>query len=93
MSKSLVITFDEKDENLLMAFFNRLKIKALSVENGKEVRIQKRIQEAVQTGYWQTLNEDEQEEFVFGCMLEEVDTSKTVDTGDFLRKLKSNLVK
>ena len=41
MTKSFVITFDEKDENLVLDFFKRLKIKALPISDAptKEQRI------------------------------------------------------
>ena len=41
MTKSFVITFDEKDENLLLDFFQRLKIKAFPISDAptKEQRI------------------------------------------------------
>ena len=41
MTKSFVITFDEKDENLLLDFFKRLKIKAFPISEvpTKEQRI------------------------------------------------------
>ena len=41
MTKSFVITFDEKDENLVLDFFKRLKIKAFPISDAptKEQRI------------------------------------------------------
>ena len=50
MTKSFVITFDEKDENFLLDFFKRLKVKALPVidEPTKEQRV---------TDFKQSLNE------------------------------------
>ena len=41
MTKSFVITFDEKDENLLLDFFKRLKVKAFPVNDApsKEQRV------------------------------------------------------
>jgi hypothetical protein len=93
MTKSVVISFNESDENLLMAFFKRLNIKIHALDAQKEARIHARINDAVQNGYWNTLNKSQREEFVFGCMLEEVDTSKTVDTNLFIEKLQSRLKK
>lgn len=93
MTKSLVITFEEQDESLLMAFFNRLKIKIQTSINDRDLNIQKKVQEAVKSGYWESLNDEERESFVFGCMLDEVDTSKTVDTDLFVKKLQNRLHK
>lgn len=41
MTKSFVITFDEKDENFFLDFFKRLKVKALPVDDAptKEQRL------------------------------------------------------
>ena len=41
MTKSFVITFDEKDENLLLDFFKRLKVKAFPINDApsKEQRV------------------------------------------------------
>lgn len=50
MTKSFVITFDEKDENLLLDFFKRLKVKAFPVNDApsKEQRVM---------GFKQSVNE------------------------------------
>lgn len=93
MTKSLVITYEEQDESLLMAFFNRLKIKTQTSVSDKDVSIQKKVQEAVKSGYWESLNEEERESFIFGCMLDDVDTTKTVDTDIFVKKLQNRLHK
>ena len=84
MTKSLIITFDEKDESILMSFFKKLKIKTL---NAQKQAIQVRIQQALQSGLWDSLDEEEKEDFVFGAMIMETNREHTVDTENFKREL------
>ena len=84
MTKSLIITFDEKDESILMSFFKKLKIKTL---NAQKQAIQGRIQQALQSGLWDSLDEEEKEDFVFGAMIMETNMAHTVDTENFKREL------
>ena len=84
MTKSLIITFDEKDESILMSFFKKLKIKTL---NAQKQAIQVRIQQALQSGLWDSLDEEEKEDFVFGAMIMETNMAHTVDTENFKREL------
>ena len=84
MTKSLIITFDEKDESILMSFFKKLKIKTL---NAQKQAIQVRIQQALQSGLWDSFDEEEKEDFVFGAMIMETNMTHTVDTENFKRKL------
>ena len=84
MTKSLIITFDEKDESILMSFFKKLKIKTL---NAQKQAIQVRIQQALQSGLWDSFDEEEKEDFVFGAMIMETNMAHTVDTENFKREL------
>ena len=88
MTKSLIITFDEKDESVLMSFFKKLKIKTL---NAQKQAIQVRIQQALQSGLWDSFDEEEKEDFVFGAMIMETNMAHTVDTEDFKRELLSQI--
>lgn len=88
MAKSLVITFDEKDESALLSFFKKLKIKTM---NTQKQAIQARIQQAIQSGQWDTFDEEEKEDFVFGAMIMETDMTKTVDTENFKNELKPQI--
>jgi hypothetical protein len=88
MAKSLMITFDEKDESVLMSFFKKLKIKTMSAQ---KQAIQARIQHAIQSGQWDTFDEEEKEDFVFGAMIMETDMNKTVDTKNFKQELKAQI--
>ena len=84
MTKSLIITFDEKDESILMSFFKKLKIKTL---NAQKQAIQVRIQQALQSGLWDSFDEEEKEDFVFGAMIMETNMTQTVDTENFKQEL------
>ena len=84
MTKSLIITFDEKDESILMSFFKKLKIKTL---NAQKQAIQVRIQQALQSGLWDSFDDEEKEDFVFGAMIMETNMAHTVDTENFKREL------
>ena len=84
MTKSLIITYDEKDESTLMSFFKKLKIKTL---NAQKQAIQVRIQQALQSGLWDSFDEEEKEDFVFGAMIMETNMTQTVDTENFKQEL------
>ena len=80
MTKSITITFDEKDESLLMSFFDKMKIKTV---NTQKQAIQIRIQQAMQAGLWDTFDAEEKEDFVFGAMIMETNMTNTVDIENF----------
>ena len=84
MTKSLIITYDEKDEPTLMSFFKKLKIKTL---NAQKQAIQVRIQQALQSGLWDSFDEEEKEDFVFGAMIMETNMTQNVDTESFKQEL------
>ena len=85
MTKSITITFDEKDESLLMSFFDKMKIKTV---NTQKQAIQIRIQQAMQAGLWDNFDAEEKENFVFGAMIMETDLTNTVDTENFKQELR-----
>ena len=67
-----------------MSFFKKLKIKTL---NAQKQAIQVRIQQALQSGLWDSFDEEEKEDFVFGAMIMETNMAHTVDTENFKREL------
>ena len=85
MTKSITITFDEKDESVLMSFFDKMKIKTV---NTHKQAIQIRIQQAMQAGLWDTFDAEEKEDFVFGAMIMETNMTNTVDTENFKQELR-----
>lgn len=84
MTKSLVITFDEKDESSLMSFFTKFRITTF---NAPKEAIQARIQQALQSGLWDSFDEEEKEDYVFGAMIMETDKKHTIDTNSFKQEL------
>ena len=88
MTKSLIVTFDEKDESILMSFLKKLKVKTM---NAEKQAIQVRIQQAMQSGLWDSFDEEEKEDFVFGAMIMETDRTQTVDTESFKKELLSQI--
>ncbi len=88
MTKSLIITFDEKDESVLMTFLKKLKIKTV---NTQKKAIQVRIQQAMQSGLWDSFDEEEKEDYVFGAMIMETNREHTVDTENFKRELRAQI--
>ncbi len=88
MTKSLIITFDEKDESVLLTFLKKLKIKSL---NTQKQAIQVRIQQAIQSGLWDSFDEEEKEDFVFGAMIMETNREHIVDTENFKQELRSQI--
>ncbi len=86
MTKSLIITFNEKNELLLMSFFKKHKIETIDMQ---KQAIQARIQQALQSGLWESLNTVEKENFVFGAMIMETNMSHTIDTESFKRELRA----
>ncbi len=85
MTKSITITFDEKDESVLMSFFDKMKIKTV---NTQKQAIQVRIQQAMQAGLWDNFDAEEKEDFVFGAMIMETNMTNTVDTENFKQELR-----
>ena len=75
MTKSLIITFDEKDESSLMSFLKNFKIKTF---NAQKQAIQARIQQGLQSGLWDSFDEEEKEDFVFGAMIMETNKEHTL---------------
>lgn len=59
--------------------------------NTQKKAIQARIQQVIQSGQWDTFDEEEKEDFVFGAMIMETDTTKTVDTENFKQELKAQI--
>ena len=53
MTKSLIITIDEKNEMALMSFLKKHKI--ATIDKQKQA-IQVRIQQAIQSGLWDTFD-------------------------------------
>ena len=88
MAKSLIITYDEKDESILMSFLKKLKIKTM---NTQKQAIQVRIQQAIQSGLWDSFDAEEKEDFVFGAMIMETNRAHTVDTENFKRELRAQI--
>ena len=88
MTKSLIITFDEKDESSLMSFFKKFKIKTF---NAQKQAIQVRIQQALQSGLWDSFDEEEKEDFVFGAMIMETNKENTIDAETFKRELRAQI--
>ena len=79
MAKSLIITYDEKDESILMSFLKKLKISTMNAQK-----------QAIQSGLWDYLDAEEKEDFVFGAMIMETNRAHTVDTENFKRELKTS---
>ena len=88
MTKSLIITFDEKNEMALLSFLKKYKIETIDMQ---KQAIQVRIQQAIQSGLWDTFDTEEKEDFVFGAMIMETNMTQTIDTDTFKQELKSQI--
>ena len=88
MTKSLIITFDENNETLLMSFLKKHKIETISTQ---KQAIQMRIQQALQSGLWDSFDAEEKEDFVFGAMIMETNMSQTVDNENFKQELRAQI--
>ena len=101
MTKSITITYQEADEGLLMAFFNRLKIAVVSdkktgIDSEIEVVRQLLHNKYVVTGQWQKMNDDAREDaahaetLIYRRELGEEYLSKA-EADAFLRELETEL--
>lgn len=101
MTKSITITYQEADEKLLMAFFNRLKIAIISDKKSEpdlEIEVvRKRLHDKyIVTGQWSKMDDDAQEDAAHAETLiyrrekgEEYLSKAEAD--DFLRELETEL--
>ena len=67
MTKSITISFDEADENFLIALFDKLKVKTQannpSILTKEEAAVQERLREKyVCSSTWDSMNEEEKED-------------------------------
>ena len=64
MTKSIIITYNESDESLLMAFFKKIKVKTETLQPKSEIEtIRKRLyNKYVVTGLWVNMNDEERED-------------------------------
>ena len=77
MTKSLIIEFDPKDENLLLALFKKLKVKSMTVSltnNNDDLEEQAFVQNAlhqkyVETGEWAQKTDDERQDLALAEMM------------------------
>jgi hypothetical protein len=100
MTKTLIIKFDEKDENFLLTFFKKMRVEAQQIpeidEKDKEVFwVKQRLNEKyVKSGKWDTMSDDVRQDAVLVEMMSYstlVDNSKMSDTeaSVFLAQLKN----
>ena len=63
MTKSIIISYEEADENLLLALFKKLKVKTLTLPTTEIEVVRQRLSEKyVVNGTWATMDEEERED-------------------------------
>ncbi len=97
MTKSLVIEFNEQDENRLLSFFKELKVKIKSLDETVLERtwIQNELSEKyVKTGKWAAMDDDNRQDAVLAEMMlyerqnPDYGVLNEEETKDFLAKIK-----
>ena len=91
MTKEMTIVINEDDENVLLEIFKRfkVKIKDIRLTSDQQIIRENLRQKYVTTGEWDTMSLEEKED---AAILEDIlmsDSSKTVDTDVFLKKLRN----
>lgn len=100
MTKTLIIKFDEKDENFLLTFFKKMRVEAQQLpkidDNDKEmVWVKQRLSEKYfQSGKWDTMSDDVRQDAVLVEMMSYstlIDNSYMTDSeaSVFLEQLKN----
>ena len=99
MTKSLIIEFNEQDENRLLTFFKELKVKIKTLDETSVERswVQSELtKKYVQTGEWVSMNDENRQDAVLAeMMLFERQSSdygilNEIETKDFLAKINRN---
>jgi hypothetical protein len=64
MTKSIIINYNEADENILMVIFEKFKVTTKSITESEEVTVvrQRLHTKYVQNGIWLTMSDEEKEE-------------------------------
>ena len=64
MTKSIIITYNESDESLLMALFKKIKVKTETLQPKSEIEVvrQRLHDKFVVTGLWVNMNDEERED-------------------------------
>lgn len=91
MTKILTIEINENDERVLLEIFKRFKVKIKNtyLTNDQQIIRENLRQKYVLTGEWDNMSLEEKED---AAIFEDIllsDASKTVNTKDFLTKLKN----
>ena len=91
MTKEMTIVINEDDENVLLEIFKKfkVKIKDIRLTSDQQVIWENLRQKYVTTGEWDGMSLDDKED---AAILEDIlliDSSKTVDTDDFIKKLRN----
>ena len=97
MIKSIIIEFNEKDENVLRQIFQKFKVKTsphLTDEQLEEKIEEELIRENLRlkyvvTGEWEKMSLEEKEDAALYEKMLLVDRTDTVDTDSFLKKLQN----
>lgn len=99
MTKSLIIEFNEQDENRLLSFFKELKVKIKTLDDTSVERswVQNELtKKYVQTGEWASMDDENRQDAVLAeMMLFERQSSdygilNEIETKDFLAKINRN---
>ncbi len=91
MTKEMTIVINEEDENVLLEIFKRfeVKIKDIRLTSDQQIIRENLRQKYVTSGEWEDMSLEDKED---AAILEDIlltDSSKTVDTDDFVRKLRN----
>ena len=99
MRKSIIITYNEADESLLMALFQKFKIKTKTVQPESEIEtIRQRLHDKfVVSGEWANMTDEEREDathaetMIYGQEQADHHTYTAVESQDYRSKLREKL--
>ncbi len=101
MIKTLVIEFNEQDENVLLQIFEKFEVKVTTTLSGEEFEAQLEQetirenlrQKYVLTGEWETMSLEEKEDAALYEKMMLVDRTKTVDINIVKTELRKQIMR
>jgi hypothetical protein len=88
---------DATSAEAIRAFFEANNVKYIQegtdfpFEKEKEEVIHTKIKEAVEVGIWAVLDDEERQDFVLGTIIEQANTTNTIDANTMKNKIKQRL--
>ena len=102
MTKALIIEFNDKDEDLLLQLFNKLKVKVKAISMLSDEELEEKMeretirenlrQKYVTTGEWETMSLEAKEDAALYEKMMLVDRTKTVDINIVKAELRKQIM-